>query len=70
MDTGFGDGDGLLFHGFVDGDLIRDVHLVELVNGADAIVREHEGPGFYGEFARFFVFDDGGGETGGGRGFA
>lgn len=65
LDAGFGDGDGLLFHGFVDGDLVGDVHFVEFVNGTDAIVGEHEGAGFDGEFARFFVFDDGGGETGG-----
>ena len=57
LDAGFGDGDGLLFHGFVDGDLVANVHLVEFVDGADAIVREHERPRFDGEFTRFFVFD-------------
>lgn len=35
-DTCFGNGDGLLFHGFVDGDLVGDVHFVEFVDRADA----------------------------------
>lgn len=70
LDAGFGDGDGLLFHGFVDGDLVGEVHFVEFVDGADAVVGEHERTGFDGEFARFFVFDYGGGEAGGGGGFA
>ena len=41
-DSGFGDGDGLLFHDFVDGGSIRLVHLVELVDAADSIVGENE----------------------------
>lgn len=36
MDAGFGDGDGLLFHCFVDCDLVGDVHFVEFVDRADA----------------------------------
>lgn len=36
VDAGLCDGDGLLFHGFVDGDLVADVHLVEFVDGADS----------------------------------
>lgn len=35
-DAGLSDRDGLLLHGFVDGDLVADVHLVELVNAANA----------------------------------
>lgn len=35
MDTGFSDGDRLLFHCFVDGDLIADVHFVKFVDCAD-----------------------------------
>jgi hypothetical protein len=35
VDAGLGDRDGLLFHGFVDSNLVCNVHLVELVNGAD-----------------------------------
>ena len=64
LDAGFGDRDGLLFHGFVDGDLVHEVHFVELVYGADAVVGQHESAGLDGEFVRFFVFDDRGGETG------
>lgn len=51
LDTGFGDGDGLLLHGFMDGDLVGQVHLVKLVDGADAVVGEHESAGFNGVFA-------------------
>ena len=36
MDASFGDGDGLLFHCFVDCDLVGDVHFVEFVDCADA----------------------------------
>jgi len=70
LDSSFGDRDGLLFHGFVNGDLIRDVHLVELVDGADSVVGEHESSGFDGELSRFLVLNNGGGETSGGGGFS
>ena len=42
LDAGLGDGDGLLLHGLVDGHLVFHVHLVKLVNAADAIVRQHQ----------------------------
>ena len=35
MDAGFGDGDGLLFHCFVDCDLVGNVHFVEFVDRTD-----------------------------------
>lgn len=38
VDPSFRDGYGLLFHGLVNSDLVADVHLVELVDGADAVV--------------------------------
>ena len=63
LDASFGDGDGLLFHRFMDRDLVRDVHLVELVDCTDAIVCQHQRAGFDGEFSCFFVFNDRGGET-------
>jgi hypothetical protein len=53
----------LLFHRFVNSDLVRDVHLVELVDSADAVVRQHQRAGFDGKLARLFVLDDGGRET-------
>lgn len=59
MDTSFGDGNGLLFHGFVDGDLVRDVHLVKFVNGTNPVICQHESTGFNGEIAGFFVLDNG-----------
>lgn len=70
LDARLGNRDRLLLHGFVDCDLVGDVHFVEFVDGADTVVGEHEGAGFDGEFAGFFVFDHGGGETGCGGGFA
>ena len=41
LDTSFGDGDGLLFHSLMNGHLIFGVHLVKLVNAANAIIRQH-----------------------------
>lgn len=52
-----GDGDRLLFHGLVNRDLVRDVHLVKLVDCADAVVREHERARFDGEVASLLVLD-------------
>jgi len=48
----------------VDGYLIADVHLVELVDGTDPVVCKHEGTGFDCKFAGFFVLDYGCCETG------
>ena len=42
LDAGLGDGDGLLLHGLVDGHLVLHVHLVKLVDAADAVVRQHQ----------------------------
>ena len=42
LDARLGDGDGLLLHGLVDCDLVLDVHLVKLVDAADAVVRQHQ----------------------------
>lgn len=58
LDARFGDGDRLLFHRFVDGDLVGKVHLVKLVDAADTVVCEHESTGFDGEFTRLLVPDD------------
>ena len=41
LDAGFGNRYSLLLHGLVDGHLVRRVHLVELVDAANAVVREH-----------------------------
>lgn len=54
----------------MNSNLIRNIHLVEFVDGTDAVVSEHEGAGFDGEFAGFFIFDDSGGETSCGGGFS
>ena len=41
-DAGFGDGNSLLFHGFVDGGAVLVVHLVEFVDQACALISKHE----------------------------
>ena len=64
-DAGFGDGDGLLFHRFVDGGAVGVVHFVEFVDEARALVCEHEGAAFERPFGGERVAADGGGETNG-----
>ena len=64
-DAGFGDGDGLLLHGLVDGDAVLFAHLVEFVDADYAAVGEDHGSAFEVEFAGVGVALDGGGETGG-----
>lgn len=46
VDACFGDGDGLLFHDFVDGYSINVAHLVKLVDADDASVSQDHGTGF------------------------
>lgn len=40
LDSSLGDADGLLLHGFVDGHLIFNVHLVKLVDAAHTLPRD------------------------------
>jgi hypothetical protein len=47
----------------VNGNLVRDIHFVELVNGADPVVRQHQGTSLDGEVPCLLVFDDGSGKT-------
>ena len=63
LNAGLGDRDSLLLHGLVDRDLIGEVHLVKLVNGANTIVCEHKSAGLDRKFTCFFVTDDSGRET-------
>ena len=57
LDSGFGDGNGLLFHCFVDGYLVANVHFIKFINGANTIVCEHERTGFNRELSSFLIFD-------------
>ena len=63
VDSGFGNGDGLLFHDFVDGDAVDVRHFVEFVNADDAAVGEDHCSGFEAAFAGFFVGSHCGGKT-------
>ena len=51
-DPSLGDRDGLLLHGLVDRGAVGVVHLVELVDQADALVGEHERAAFERPLAR------------------
>ena len=70
LNTGFGNRYRLLLHRFMNRDLVRRVHLVELVNTTNAVVREHERAGLDAELARFAVSCDARRQTGCGRGLA
>ena len=67
LNASLGDRDGLLFHGFVNGDLIFNVHFVELVDATDAVVGQHESAGFNNKLVRLLVTNDGRRQTSGGR---
>ena len=62
-DAGFGNGDGLLFHDFVDRRAVAVVHLVELVDAADAVVGEDQCSAFEYHFVGDGIPHDGRGEA-------
>jgi hypothetical protein len=65
VDASFGNGDGLLFHGLVNGYLIFDFHLVELVDATDSMVGQHEGTRLNAILARLTIFTHRCGQTSG-----
>ena len=68
--THLGNGYGLLFHGFVDGDSVIFPHLVELVDADDAAVGQHHGAAFHDEVSRRRISIDRRRQTGGAAAFA
>ena len=42
----FGNGDGLLFHDFVNGGSVGIGHFIELVDAANALIGQHKGSTF------------------------
>lgn len=66
-DPGLGNGDGLLFHDFMDGGSVLVGHLIELVDAADPLVGQDKSPALQHHLARQIVFHDGGSQTGAGR---
>ena len=62
-DAGLRDRDGLLLHDFVNVGAVTLVHLVELIDAADAVVGEDKGTTLEYDFAGVLVLDDGSGET-------
>ncbi|KAI6768007.1 hypothetical protein HG530_006016 [Fusarium avenaceum] len=57
LDASLCDRDGLLFHGFVDGNLICNIHLVKLINGTNTIVCQHKSTSLDGELACLLILD-------------
>ena len=55
MNSSFSNGDGLLLHSLVNRHLIFHVHLVELINAANAVICQHQRARFNTEFARFVI---------------
>ena len=55
MDACLRDRYSLLLHCFMDGNLIFDVHLVELVNTTDPMICQHESASFNTKLARLRV---------------
>ena len=70
MNTGLRNGYCLLFHGFVDGNLVGNIHFVEFIDGADSIVCQHKGTSFNGEITCFFVLNNCSRQTSSRGGFA
>ena len=63
MDAGFRNRDGLLLHSFVDGNLVLDIHLVKLIDAADAVIRKHQGTSFDAELTCLRILAHRGGQT-------
>ncbi|KAH3703434.1 hypothetical protein DPMN_078470 [Dreissena polymorpha] len=62
-DPSLGDGDGLLFHGLMDSHLVLGVHLVKLINAADAIVSQHEGASLDHKLMGLLILHNGSSQT-------
>lgn len=43
LDSSLSDGDGLLLHGFMDGHLVLQVHLIKLINTTYSLIQEVKG---------------------------
>ena len=56
MDSSFGNRDSLLLHRFMDSDLVLHIHLVKLINAANAMISQHKRTSFYAELASLWVF--------------
>ena len=56
VNTRLGNGYGLLFHGFVNGNLVRDIHFVKFVDGANPVIRKHQCASLDSEVPCLFVF--------------
>lgn len=50
VDASFCDRDGLLLHGFVNSNLVLDIHLVELIDTTDSVIGKHQGTSLDTEF--------------------
>ena len=55
LDACFGNRDGLLLHGFMDCHLVLCIHLVKLINAANAVVCQHQCTSLYAKLTRVSV---------------
>ena len=55
MDTCFGNGDGLLFHDFVNGNAIDIAHFVEFIDADYTTISQDHGAGFEPSLSCLFV---------------
>lgn len=69
MDASLGNRDGLLFHSLVDSHLILNIHLIKLINAADAMISKHQSSCFDAELSCLGVFQDTGSQTSSARSF-
>ena len=64
VNASFGNRDGLLLHSLVNGNLVLDIHLVELIDAADAMVCKHQRTSLNAKLACLVVFAYRGGQAG------
>lgn len=69
MDARLGDRDCLLLHCLVDRGLVLDVHLIEFINAANAMISEHKRTRFDAELPSLGVLQHISRQTGRTRGF-
>ncbi|KAH3661303.1 hypothetical protein OGAPHI_006710 [Ogataea philodendri] len=63
VDSGLGNGDGLLLHDFVDSNTVDVAHLVELVDTNDTSIRKNHRTGLQPSFSRLLVAGNCGSQT-------
>ena len=63
VDASLSDRDSLLLHSLVNSNLILDLHLVELIDAADAVISEHESTSLNAELSSLVILAHRSGQT-------